>query len=110
MTVHFSYKHTAKSDDLEKLLQRRVDKINRLLPKFAPDLVSLHGTLELRTAREGFATSLNLRLPIGQIYSAERGSTAPVSIRAAFDDLERQLQREKELLRGDGKTHPKRAS
>jgi ribosome-associated translation inhibitor RaiA len=77
-----------------------VDKINRLLKHFQPDLVHLHGALELQNPRQGFITSLNLRLPVGQIHSAHAARSAPDSLRAAFDDLERQLNKEKELLRG----------
>ncbi len=103
MNLNFSYKNTTKSPDVERIIGRHVDKINRLLEHFQPDLVHLHGTLELQNPREGFATSLNLRLPVGQIHSTQTAKTAADSMRAAFDDLERQINKEKELLRGNGK-------
>lgn len=103
MHVHFSYKNTEKTEVLIKLINRRVAKVDKLLATFAHDLVHLHGSLERPSPREGFVTSLNLRLPIGQIYATEKGRAAQVSLRAAFDELERQVNKQKGLLRGDGK-------
>ncbi len=103
MNLHFSFKQTRKTDAIDKLVARRVGKVNKLLGTFNPDLVHLHGTLSEPNPREGFVTSLNLRLPIGQIQSTHAAKTASSSLRAAFDDLERQINKEKELLRGDGK-------
>jgi ribosome-associated translation inhibitor RaiA len=103
MNQHFSYKNTTKTPDVERIISRHVDKINRLLEHFSPDLVHLHGTLEIQNPREGFTTSLNLRLPVGQVHSTQAAKTAGDSMRAAFDDLERQINKEKELLRGNGK-------
>jgi len=103
MNLHFSYKNTTKSPDVERIIGRHVDKINRLLEHFEPDLVHLHGTLEMQNPREGFTTSLNLRLPVGQIHSTQSAKTLADSTRAAFEDLERQINKQKDLLRGNGK-------
>ncbi len=103
MNIHFSYKNTSNSPEVERITRRRIEKINKLLSTFQPDLVHLHGALERQNPREGFVTSLNLRLPIGQIHASEAGKTAAVSLRSAFDELERQIKEEKDLLRGDRK-------
>lgn len=101
MNVHFSYKHTVKTRPVEKLISRRTEKLRRLLKTFSPELVHLHGTLERQSPRHGFVSSLNLRLPVGQVHAVKTGRSVPDSLRVAFDELERQLQKEKELLRGD---------
>src|SRR5512140_2344675 len=103
MNVHFSFKHNVeKTKDLDTLINRRVDKFGKLLGTFNPDMVHFHGALEFKTPREGYVTSLNLRLPVGQMHSTHAARTPAESLRAAFDDLERQINKEKGLLRGDG--------
>jgi len=103
MNIHFSYKHTIKTPQVERLINRRIQKLNTRLNHFSPDAMHLHGSLEFQNPREGFVSSLNLRLPVGQLYATEAAKTAQTSLRAAFDELERQINKEKQLLRGDGK-------
>lgn len=103
MNVHFSYKHTVRSPEVEKIVNRHIEKLNKWLATFSPDLVHLHAALEYQSAREGFKTSLNLRLPVGQLFATEAGKTAQASMRAAFDELERQFKDKMGVLR-NGKT------
>ncbi len=98
MNVHFSYK-IAKTTDLENLIQQQTEKLNRLLRVFRPDLVHLHGSIVENAAHAGYAVSLNLRLPSGQMASQERGNTLVVAVKAAFAELSTQLKKHKELLR-----------
>jgi ribosome-associated translation inhibitor RaiA len=100
MNVQFSYKHSVRSPQVEKIINHRIGKLNKWLATFDPDLVHLHATLEYRNPREGFKTSLNLRLPVGQLFATEAGKTAQASIRAAFDELERQFNDKMQVLRG----------
>lgn len=103
MNIHFSYKNTVKSPQVDKIIDRHVQKLNKWLSTFNPDLVHLHAGLEFQNPRQGFVTSLNLRLPVGQLYAAEAGRTAQDAMRAAFDELERQIQKQMNVLR-QGKT------
>ena len=103
MNVHFSYRHTVRSPQVDRVVHRHVQKLNTWLATFDPDLVHLHATLEYQGAREGFKTSLNLRLPVGQLFATEAGKTAQASMRAAFDGLERQFKDKMAVLR-NGKT------
>ena len=66
---------------------------------FRPDLVHLKGGIEENSARQGFAVSLNLRLPSGQMATQEHSPTATTAIKAAFDAITEQLKKHKELLR-----------
>lgn len=99
MNIHFSYKNCQRAPDVERLLERRVEKLRKLLRVYEPELVHLHGSLELQSPKEGFVVSLNLRLPTGQFHASEGTRHSASSLRAAFDELERQLQKHKELLR-----------
>lgn len=101
MNLHFSFKsESAKTSDVERELQQHVQKLGRYLQAFRPDLVHLHGTVD-HNNREGFAISLNLRLPTGQLASQENGRVANGAIKVAFTDLISQLKRHKELIRNE---------
>jgi RNA polymerase sigma-70 factor, ECF subfamily len=101
MNVHISYK-ISKTSDLEKLINRQVQKLDRYLQVFRPELVHLKGIIEENPAHEGVVVSLNLRLPSGQM-AAHESATAIAAIKAAFDELTGQLKKHKELLRNHHK-------
>ena len=101
MNLHFSFKdESAKTPDVERELQQHVQKLERYLQAFRPDLVHLHGTINHHN-REGFTISLNLRLPTGQLASQENGHAVNGAIKVAFTDLISQLKRHKELIRNE---------
>ena len=102
MNVHISYK-ISKTPDLEKVINQQVEKLDRYLHVFRPDLVHLKGIVEENSARQGIVVSLNLRLPSGQLASQESSSTAISAIKAAFDDIDGQVKRHKDLLRSHHK-------
>ena len=102
MNVHFSYK-ISKTADLEKQVRQQLEKLNKYLQVFRPDLVHIKGIVEENSAREGFVVSLNLRLPSGQMAAQEKGPAAATAIKAAFDALTEQLKRHKQVLRSKHK-------
>ncbi len=98
MNVHFTYK-VNKSPDIEQDINRHVEKLNKRLQVFRPELVHLKGIIEQNSPREGFTVSLNLRLPSGQMASRESASAAVAALKGAFEDLLEQLAKHKDLLR-----------
>jgi RNA polymerase sigma factor (sigma-70 family) len=108
MNVHFSYK-TAKTPDVEKELQTQVEKLERRLHAFRPELVHLHGSVEPNSTRASVSVALNLRLPSGQLAVHESAPTAVQAAKAAFADLLAQLNKHKELLRSQHKWRGRRA-
>ena len=102
MNVQFSYK-VSKTPDLEKIINQQVEKLARYLRVFRPELVHLKGGIEENSVRQGFAVSLNLRLPSGQMASQESSPTVSTAIKSAFDDITEQLKHHKELLRNHHK-------
>jgi RNA polymerase sigma factor (sigma-70 family) len=102
MNVHFSYK-ISKTSDLEKQVKHQLDKLNKYLQVFRPELVHIKGIVEESSAREGFVVSLNLRLPSGQMAAHEKSPGAATAIKAAFDALSEQLKRHKQVLRSKHK-------
>ncbi len=99
MNVHISFK-TAKVPDVEKEFQQQIKKLEKRLQVFKPELVSLHAKIEQTSPREGVNVNLDLRLPSGDLPAKASNGKAVSAVKAAFDELTRQLTRHKEALRG----------
>ena len=65
MNIHVRYK-AGKTPEIERELQHQVEKLQRRLQVFKPDLVHLHAIVDEQNG-QGASTSLNLRLPSGQM-------------------------------------------
>lgn len=102
MNVHVSYR-LHKSPVLEKDIQHQIEKLQKRLQVFRPELIHLKGAVEESSAREGTCVSLNLRLPSGQMAVQKSAPTAAAAVRIAFDDLLQQVGKHKELLRASHK-------
>lgn len=98
MNVHVSYK-TGKTPEVERELHNQIQKLRRRLQVFKPDLVHLHAFVEQENSRSA-SSSLNLRLPSGQMAAQRSGDNALAAVKAAFADLLSQVTKHKELLRG----------
>jgi len=100
MNVHISYK-TAKAPDVEREFAHHIQKLDRRLLVFRPELVHLHGIVDQGSSLRGETSiSLNLRLPSGQLASQQSGRTAVLAMKSAFNELLKQLTKHKDLLRG----------
>ncbi|HZD93575.1 MAG TPA: hypothetical protein VE133_04930 [Candidatus Sulfotelmatobacter sp.] len=97
MNVHVSYK-AGKTPDVEHEFQHQLQKLERRLRVFKPDLVNFHAIVDQEN--QGASTSLNLRLPSGQIAAQQSGENALAAVKAAFADLISQVTKHKDLLRG----------
>ena len=102
MNVHVSYK-VHKTPDIEKEIGHQIEKIQKRLQVFRPELVHLKALIDQNSPREGTLVSLNLRLPSGQLAVQEKAPSATAAIKAAFDELIQQIGRHKELLRSSHK-------
>src|SRR4029077_10013088 len=98
MNVHVSYK-AGKTPDVEHEFQHQLQKLQRRLHVFKPDLVNFHAIVEQENSRSA-STSLNLRLPSGQMAAQKSGENALAAVKSAFADLMSQVTKHKELLRG----------
>ena len=103
MNVHISYK-VRKTPDVEKEFHHFIQKLQRRLQVFRPELIHLKGSVEENSPREGFVVALNLRLPSGQMAAQESGVAATVAIKGAFEELLQQLNKHKALLRSSQKS------
>ncbi|MGB9204815.1 MAG: HPF/RaiA family ribosome-associated protein [Terriglobales bacterium] len=102
MNVHVSYK-VQKTPDIEKEISHQIEKIQKRLHVFRPELVHLKAVIDQNSAREGTLVSVNLRLPSGQLTAEAKAPSPTSAIKAAFDELVQQIGRHKELLRSSHK-------
>jgi RNA polymerase sigma factor (sigma-70 family) len=102
MNVHVSYK-VHKTPDIEKEISHQIEKVQKRLHVFRPELVHLKAVVDENSAREGTLVSLNLRLPSGQLAAQAKAPSPTAAIKAAFDELIQQIGRHKELLRSSHK-------
>jgi len=97
MNVHFTYK-LSKTVDLENLITQRIEKLQKRLQVFRPDMVALYGSVD-EHPKMGFNVALNLRLPSGQLAAREVGDTAQSAIKICFESLKEQLAKHMDHLR-----------
>jgi len=109
MNVHISYRDR-KTPDVEKEINHFINKLDKRLQVFRPELVHLKGTVEQNSPREGVTVSLNLRLPSGQMAVQKSAPTASPAVKAAFDDLLQQISKHKDLLRSSHKWQRRRVA
>jgi DNA-directed RNA polymerase specialized sigma24 family protein/ribosome-associated translation inhibitor RaiA len=102
MNVHVSYR-LHKVPAVEKDVQHQIEKLQKRLQIFRPELIHLKGVVEEISAREGINVSLNLRLPSGQMAAQTSASTAAAAVKSAFEDLLQQVSKHKDLLRSSHK-------
>jgi RNA polymerase sigma factor (sigma-70 family) len=98
MNVHISFK-VQKTPIIEKEMTHQIEKVQKRLRVFRPELIHLKAAIEESSPREGTHISLNLRLPSGQLAVEKNAASATAAIKTAFDDLMQQINRHKEVLR-----------
>jgi ribosome-associated translation inhibitor RaiA len=101
MKVSYSQIENGALESIEKEFDRHLDKLNRLLKRYDPDLVQLHCTLEKTPRRVEYGFSLNLTLPTGSLQATGRGPDARAGAKIAFAEIESQVKKHQEKLRKD---------
>src|ERR1700720_537934 len=102
MNVHVSYR-LHRIPAVEKDIQHQIEKLQKRLQVFRPELIHLKGVVEETSPREGSTVSLNLRLPSGQMAVQASAPTAAAAVKSAFEDLLQQVNKHKEILRASHK-------
>jgi DNA-directed RNA polymerase specialized sigma24 family protein/ribosome-associated translation inhibitor RaiA len=107
MNVHISYR-AHKSPAVEEEINHQIEKLQKRLQAFRPELVHLKGSLDRHSMQEGFTFCLNLRLPSGQMAAREAAASALAVVKATFSDLLQQFSKHKDLLRSSHKWRGRR--
>lgn len=101
MKTSFSYKQPGLHRQVGSEVELQLSKIERLLKRYAPDLVQLHGSFERIPHKNSFALSLNLSLPSGTLHATGEGADIRQSVRAAFMEVASQVKKHQSRLRKD---------
>lgn len=92
-------KHVGPREHVQHLLEELTDRLGNKLKHFPEEAVSLHVLFEENGARKLYRTSLTCHVPGHTVAAHEERREAGSSIREAFAELERQLEKQKALLR-----------
>jgi len=101
MKIAISYKHLEMREPVEIEMKRYLSKLAKLLKRYSPDLVQLHGSLEKRPRKAEYIFSLNLSLPTGSLYATGTGTDVRLCVKHAFAEIEGQVKKHQSLLRRD---------
>lgn len=101
--MKISYTHLLEEfrEAFQAIAARHEAKIEKLVKRYAPDLVHLHGFFEKHPRKREHTFSLTLALPTGQLHSSAKGSDVHASAKMAFAELEQQLKKHQSRLRKD---------
>src|SRR5579864_6384180 len=108
MKTSFSYKQPELREQTEKEVETFLQKLEKLLKHYSPDLIQLHGSFGRIPHRESFALSLNLSLPTGTMHATGEADDVRGSVRAAFAEVIAQLKKHMAKLRKDHEWKRKR--
>jgi ribosomal subunit interface protein len=99
MNLSISHKHADPNVDADTA--HAVEKLNRLLKCYEPDLVMLHGVFSQSQHTQDHTFSLNLSLPTGTIHATATAEKVRAACKKAFSELESQVKKHQSLLRHD---------
>jgi ribosome-associated translation inhibitor RaiA len=109
MKITYSHVEAEHHAIIEHETARHAAKLDRILKRYSPDLVLLHGSLEKTPRKTEFNFSLNLNLPTGTLHATGVGADVLGSAKAAFAELEVQVTKHQAKLRKDYVWKRKRA-
>jgi ribosomal subunit interface protein len=99
MKISITHKHA--DPNVEADTAHAVEKLNRLLKCYAPDLVMLHGVFSQSQHTQDHTFSLNLSLPTGTIHATATAAKVRAACKKAFSELESQVKKHQSILRHD---------
>ena len=92
-------KHVGPKAHVRILLEELIARLEEKLSHFPKDAVSVHVVFEENGTHKLYHTSLTAHVPGHTVAAHEEGRDAGMSIRKAFAEVERQLEKQKALLR-----------
>jgi len=101
MIYHIFYKNLQPDTHVERILEKKIKKVERLLPTFSDDAVKLEISFEKNAKKEEYYTSLTLLLPRKSLRAKEKGFDTLNSMNLAFDELLREIKKFKAHLKGE---------
>jgi ribosomal subunit interface protein len=108
MNVSISYKHVDSQKPVETEVTRRLDKLNRLLKSYEPDLVQIKGVFSKNQRTDEQSLILTLSLPTGTLHATGNGKNVLAGCKKAFSEIEVQIKKHQSLLRREHEWKRKR--
>jgi RNA polymerase sigma factor (sigma-70 family) len=108
MERNIEFKHFEPDEPIKKLIDRLILKVEKNAKTFSPELVHFRLFVELNPVRKLYEVSITLDLPGKILVAKEEQHDLKAGIRAAFEEIERQLQKYKASLRGEHWKRPAR--
>jgi ribosome-associated translation inhibitor RaiA len=101
MKVTIRNAHEEWREPVEKETQKQAAKLEKLLKRYAPDLVQLHAGIEKQPRKEHYTFSINLSLPTGTLHATGEGFDVLASVKTAFAEVCAQCKKHQARLRKD---------
>ena len=92
-------KHVGPKDVVRALLEQLSVRLEEKLSHFPADAVTLHVVFEENGKHKVYRTSLHCHVPGHTAAAHEEGRNPGISIRSAFAEVERQLEKQKAVIR-----------
>jgi len=108
MNVSISYKHVESQPVVANEVMRRLDKLQKLLRSYEPDLIQIKGVFSHNPRTEEQSLALTLSLPTGTLRATGNGKNVLAGCKKAFSDLELQIKKHQSLLRREHEWKRKR--
>jgi ribosome-associated translation inhibitor RaiA len=108
MNVSISYKHVGSLQAVESEVNRRLDKLGRLLRSYSPDLVQIKGAFSRNQRTDEQSLALTLSLPTGTLRATGNGKNELAGCKKAFSEIEMQIKKHQSLLRREHEWKRKR--
>lgn len=109
MKISYSNVHSDLREEIEKESKHHIEKLNRLLKKYSPDSIQLHGCFDETPRKSVYEFSLNLVLPTGTLHATGSGAQVRPAVKIAFAEIEVQVKKHQQKLRKDYMWKRKRA-
>jgi ribosomal subunit interface protein len=108
MNVSISYKHVDAQQPVAVEVMRRLDKLNRLLKSYQPDMIQLKGVFSQNQRTDEKSCALTLSLPSGTLHATGNGKNVLAGCKKAFSEIETQVKKHQSRLRREHEWKPKR--
>jgi ribosome-associated translation inhibitor RaiA len=101
MKISYSHVQSDFRKEIEAESKHHVEKLNRLLKKYSPDLIQLHGSLVRTPRTSDYEYSLNIILPSGTLHATGTAAELRSAVKMAFAEIELQVKKHQQKLRKD---------
>lgn len=101
MKITYGHMEVASRKAIEQDLTHGVEKLEKLLKRYAPDLVQLHSAMEQIERTGQFSFSLNLTLPTGTLHAVSTRDDLRGTVKVTFAELCEQVKKHQSRLRKD---------